>query len=217
MGSHQWGIGLALVIVGCGGAEGGEPPGAAGEAPGAPTATEKVPTGSVSLPGADAGGVATSSFTAAQVRAAEAKCGAIHGSAVTPDTWGDFRGLLVNSWLVCPPGARVSSVFGAAITFLADGTWHHWLSDGKGGLRSAEGVVDQGTYYFPTGYDNDAYTNTDPVKDYPWVNISAASHVETPSGSFTGMVTFEGTPRRMFVTQNYDEETIELWLVPLTP
>lgn len=212
-----------LVLGGCGG-ESAVPPFARGT-PDSGVATKTPPEGTTVPEGTDAGNVASPetdggkpsapSFSASQVHAAEAKCAAEHGAALAPVTWGDFRRLLVDSWLVCPVGTKVSSVFGVAITFSANGTWHHWLSDGKGGLRFAQGVVDQGTYYFPTGYDNDAYSNTDSVRNYPWVNIAAASHVESPDGLFTGMITFEGTPRRMFATQMYDTESIELWLVPL--
>jgi hypothetical protein len=200
-------LALGLTCVACGGETGVRPgsdggAGATGTMTGASMAAAPPPK---------------TSFTAAEVQAALAQCDLPHGPAVVPETWGDFRALLVGAWLPCGDGdsGDPMQVLSQAIEFAADGTWFHLLSDGAGGLLRGQGVWNQGNYTFPTGYDADVHPDTDPVHDYPWVFVTALSHDETPDGTFEGVLTFESSPSRLYAVQQYNEDTFRTWLVAI--
>ena len=157
------------------------------------------------------------SFRAAEVQAAMAECDLAHGPAVVPATWGDLRALLVGAWIPCSTddGGAPATLLSHPIDFAPDGTWFSMLPDSAGGLVRGQGVMNQGTYSFPTGAGDDVHADGDAVNNDPWVIVAALSHDPTPAGTFAGDLTFEASPSRIYATQYSDGQEIDTWLIAL--
>jgi len=178
-------------------------------------------------PGGDDGGLPpdddaslASAFTAAQVQAAQARCGLPHGPALALATQGQAKGLLEGSWLLCVDAS--TTMFSPGITLMPDGSWYRLNADGSGGLLRGLGVQDQGTWSVQC-------TDESPLPDsQPCPGSSITLRMDdvggdlTASGCAGGTLSFESAPQRMYLPDDLGEwctgqpvPVVELWLVPL--
>ncbi len=178
-------------------------------------------------PGGDAG-----VFSAPQVQAALAQCNLPHGPAVSVSSADDEQALLTGAWVLCPPGdagadaGAVVTVFSPGMRLSADGTWTRFLSDGDGGLTLGAGVQNQGQWSAFCEASS-SIPNSQPCifggQSDVDVSIHSTSQDTSTVGCFGGPISFESTPRRMFVVDdpqlycdvNSSLGTFDLWMVGL--
>ncbi|HEX8791047.1 MAG TPA: hypothetical protein VF765_08835 [Polyangiaceae bacterium] len=172
-------------------------------------------------PGGDAG-----AFTASQVQAALAHCDDPHGPAVDVTDGNDEEALLVGAWVLCPGGPQVPTVFSPGMILTPGGAWRRLAWDADGKLVAPQGVQDQGQWRAGCEASSDiandqpcVYGGTSDVT----VGIQAASRDTSTPGCYGGAISFESSPRRMYVVDfpalycdvNWDGGTFDVWLVPL--
>ncbi len=185
-------------------------------------------------PGGDAG-----AFSASQVQAALAlTANDAHGSPVNVSDGNDEAALLVGAWVLCPTeadggddggdgGANVQTVFSPGMILAPGGAWTRLASDGHGGLVAARGVQNQGQWQAGCEASSDI-TNSCALQSRRHVgrhrrHSGAASRDMSTLGCYGGAMSFESSPRRMYVVDspadtcdvNSDAGTFDLWLVPL--
>jgi hypothetical protein len=85
------------------------------------------------------------SFSAAQVQAAQAACNAAHGPADGYSTADGMQSHLVGAWFLCSAngGVAATSLSGA---YSPSGAWNALVPDGSGGLVAGQGLQETGTY-----------------------------------------------------------------------
>jgi len=212
---------LLLALAGCGGSTttGSSPPDAGADDE-SPLVSALQDSGQYD-PGADAG-----AFSASQVQAALAECDAPHGPPVSVTDGNDEAALLAGAWVVCPGGPNVDTVFSPGMILTPGGVWTRLDSDGDGGLVASQGLQDQGQWAAfceaSTGIPNDQSCVFAGAPDVD-VKISAASRDLSTVGCYGGPISFESSPRRMYVVDfpalycdvHWDGGTFDLWLVPL--
>jgi len=175
-------------------------------------------------PGGDAG-----AFSASQVQAALAHCNDPHGPPVNVSDGNDEEALLVGAWALCPEGDAgpgVQTVFSPGMILAPGSAWTRLASDGDGGLVASRGLQNQGQWQAGCEASSDI-TNSQPcifggTSDVT-VGIQAASRDTSALGCYGGPISFESSPRRMYVVDspavscdvNWDGGTFDLWLVPL--
>jgi hypothetical protein len=88
-----------------------------------------------------------SSFSAAAVAAAAARCEQPHGTVDRPTDVAEFKARFLKAWLLCNPTAE-PNIFGqsAGIQVTPDGVLHKLGSDGAGGLVRLPGLDGQFEY-----------------------------------------------------------------------
>jgi hypothetical protein len=176
-------------------------------------------------PGGDAG-----AFSASQVQAALAHCNNPHGPPVNVTDGNDEEALLVGAWALCPPdgdaGPGVQTVFSPGMILAPGGAWTRLASDGHGGLVAARGLQNQGHWNAGCETSSDI-TNSQPCisggTSNVVVGIQADSKDTSAAACYGGPISFESSPRRMYVVDfpavscdvNWDGGTFDLWLVPL--
>jgi hypothetical protein len=177
-------------------------------------------------PDDDATTPATTHFSASQVQAALASCGAPHGPTAASASQNQSAMLATGAWLVCQtlpsPADGGVTVFSPGITFSAGGTAYRLVPDGSGGLVQDVGVLGQGTW--SVACEDESPYPLDQACPGARVDI----HVATQGGDLDlfncagGPVTFEDSPRRMYVVDEVGEwcyspmlRIYDIWLVPL--
>jgi hypothetical protein len=161
------------------------------------------------------------------VQAAHAQCNHPHGPAVQVTTGGDFQQLHPGAWVLCPGApADVVTVFSPGAIFGSGGDWTRLGGDASGGLTSTQGVQNQGHWYAyceaSTGIPNSQPCVFGGEEDVH-VRIQAVSQGTGTDACYGGPITFESSPRRMYVVdypplycdQRTTLGTFYLWLVPL--
>lgn len=110
-------------------------------------------------------------------------------------------------------------MFAPAIWFGANGAFQTLASNADGGLDPEPGVRSQGTW--TTGCDVSSGPS-DPCSNIV-VQVHTAAGDQNPSGCFGGAISFETSPRRMYVLDSpkewcsaaSDVDDFDMWLVPL--
>jgi hypothetical protein len=100
---------------------------------------------------------AQTSFSAAQVAAANSACPMSMQEGPSVPTVGDYRGQIVGAWWLCggPPPA-------GPILVTEDGRWINLVSDGNGGLVPGTAATDQFTYEIDTVFDGQPILDAGP-------------------------------------------------------
>jgi hypothetical protein len=171
----------------------------------------------------DAGHIDEGPFSAAQVEAALATCNDAHGPAYMVANGNDVEALAEGAWVPCPGGPSLPSVFSPGMILAPGGKWTRLASDGDGGLAASNGVQNQGQW--------SAYceTSSSISNDQPCINGSTSNVLvgiqdiaSDATGCFNGAISFEVSPRRMYVAAfpgycrpQLVPSTLGLWLVPL--
>jgi len=91
------------------------------------------------------------SFTAAEVTAAQSVCPNFGLNEDFPNvtTVGGFRDQMVGAWWLCPGGSAI----GGPIVITSDGRWLDLVSDGSGGLVLGTTAAGESTYVIDTVFD----------------------------------------------------------------
>jgi hypothetical protein len=163
--------------------------------------------------------VTATSFTASQVNAALASCSAPHGPAVNTSSESQEQQLIVGAWVACPPSPASAdgSMFLPGIVFQpvaqtgqtdgggSSGRWIGLESDPAGGLAAATGVQTQGEWWPQNASD---------------VAVVTEGGDSEARACFAGPVSFETSPRRMYVVSDptmcpSGGASYGLWLVAL--
>lgn len=162
-----------------------------------------------------------SSFTSADVQAALAHCGEPHGPAFEVTTPNDEKANLSGSWILCPSSADAgaTTMFAPAIWLGANGSFQTLAVNADGGLDPEPGVRTQGTW--TTGCDVSSGPS-DPCSHIV-VRMDTTGGDQSPDGCFGGSISFESSPRRMYVLDSPKEwcsaasavDDFDMWLVPL--
>ena len=211
---------VAWIVGGCGGRVPG-PALAGGDAGGGGSVLAGLQASGQYDPGANA-----SAFSAAQVQAALANCDSPHGPAVQVTDSNDERALLAGAWVLCPGGSDIPAVFSPGMILAPGGAWTRLVSDGSGGLVATTGVQNQGVWLAFCEASSDITSDQRCIfGDSSDVNvrINAVGDDGSPFTCFGGPMSFESSPRRMFVVESalycppgsWDSGTFDLWLVPL--
>jgi hypothetical protein len=171
-------------------------------------------------------GAGASAFSAGAVQAALATCTEPHGPPVAITDGNDESALAAGAWVLCPGGPSTPSVFSPGMILAPGGAWTQLMSDGDGGLVAVHGLQTQGTWAAfceaSTGIPNDQSCVFNDEADVNIV-IQADSQDVSTDACYGGPVTFESSPRRMYVVDfpalycdgNSTIPTFDLWLVPL--
>jgi hypothetical protein len=171
-------------------------------------------------------GAGASAFTAGQVQAALAACTQPHGPPVAITDANDESALAAGAWALCPGGPSTPTVFSPGMILAPGGAWTRLTSDGDGGLVADQGVQAQGTW------DAFCEASSDIANDQPCIfndqtDVNIVIHADSQAVStdacYGGPITFESSPRRMFVVDfpalycdvHSTFPTFDLWLVPL--
>ena len=87
-------------------------------------------------------------FTAEQVKAAQAACSASDTGAKIAvfHTPSELIALLAGAWLSCSPGLGTFTPLGMDGIYSAGGQWNELTDDGHGGLVEEQGLTTSGTY-----------------------------------------------------------------------
>jgi hypothetical protein len=151
--------------------------------------------------GQDTGG--STSYSPSQVSAALASCDLAHGPAVSTSSQSQEGQLMVGSWAACPDdGSTRSPMFDPGIVFESGGHWIHLATDETDHLSPVAGVVSEGQWFAQNAHE-------------------AAVENAGGDGCFAGFVSFETSPRRMYVVvkpgecPGSDGSALSQWLVPL--
>ncbi len=171
----------------------------------------------------DAGHVDEGPFSAAQVEAALATCNDAHGPALMVADGNDEEALAAGAWVPCPGSPSLPSVFSPGMILAPGGAWTRLASDGDGGLVASNGVQNQGQWgaycEASSGISNDQSCIFGSTSD---VLVGIQDIASDATGCFNGTITFEKSPRRMYVAgfpgycrPQLVPSTLGLWLVPL--
>jgi hypothetical protein len=109
-------------------------------------------------------------------------------------------------------------MFVPGVSFASDGHYYRLLSDGDGGVVQAAGVLNQGTWALDC-YQSPATSSLDQPCTLPGVSLylNSVGGDSDLAGCAEGLVSFEGSPRRMY----FGDEScggppgLDLWLVPV--
>jgi hypothetical protein len=169
--------------------------------------------------GVDAG---PSSFTGGQVQTALARCSLAHGAASNVTNQTEEQQNLVGSWLLCPASddAGPPTMFAPGIRFASDGTFETFGGDADGGVVVAPGVQTQGQWS-TSCETSSSITGSQPCAGNIVVHLQTVGGNTSPAGCFGGAISFEASPRRMYVVDSpaewcdvqYAGGDFDLWLV----
>jgi hypothetical protein len=133
------------------------------------------------------------SFSPAQVQAAQAACSAAHGPIDEYSTADGMRSRLVGAWFLCSANGGVAATSLSGV-YSPSGDWNALGPDGSGGLVAGQGLTETGTYSVVKL--DDASATCDP-----------ASCLVQYSGSDGALeqysVAFETSPRRLLVGEQW--------------
>jgi hypothetical protein len=171
----------------------------------------------------DAGGAGTGitippSFTSSQVNAALANCTQPHGQAVVSSSQSQEAQLIAGAWVACPTQSRGTNavpMFLPGIAFQPEqqtgpvdasgpaGQWSRLEKDSSGGMSATTGTENQGTWFAQNESEAAVLTNAG-----------------DSTGCFAGPVSFETSPRRMYLVADPtmcpgSTASFDLWMVPL--